>query len=667
MFIRHSRTALAVALSIFFQPAFAVVPGDDEAAVVVTATRFSSGIAHAIGATVIDAGDIAQGTATTLGELLDRLGSVTVRRNLSGTEDASIDLRGFGVTGNQNTLVLIDGQRISDNELASARISGIPLAAIERIEILRGGGAVIYGPGATGGVINIVTRAPGREGTRGYLFGQVVSLNTQEARGGVESGNGSSASSLHAGRCSTDNWRDNNKSRNTAASGEARVAFDNGFAALRFAADDQHARLPGARSEAQLASDPRGTATPNDFSDSEARRLALTVEKKLGPFRIGADLTTRRKDADFHYDYGFGMFSDNATRGEENAFSPHAAWSTRWGAVRNVLTVGADWRDHDYQNNGLSDFGFGPTLSAERAEQHNLAYYVQNQTVFPTGTELALGARRERIRQSWREAVTPLPERSVRHALSAWEVALRQDLGAGVAVHAREGLSYRVANVDENRCFFAPCTPLLLPQTSRDTGIGVEWIAGRNRLRAEWFDMRVQDELYFNRLAGFFGSNMNMPPLQRKGVQLDGAWHPLSTLDINASYTRTQARFTEGTFNGVAIAGNEVPIVPRDRATLQLGWQFMPATRFTLAHTYVGSQRYDNDQANRFRYMPAYGLTDVKLSHRWRDVTLSAGINNLFDKAYYSYAIVNNPLAPTTFNAYPEMRRTAYVGAEFKF
>ena len=68
-------------------------------------------------------------------------------------------MRGFGIFGDQNTLVLLDGQRISENEQASVNWSAIPLSAIERIEIMRGSGAVLYGGGATGGTINIITKA----------------------------------------------------------------------------------------------------------------------------------------------------------------------------------------------------------------------------------------------------------------------------------------------------------------------------------------------------------------------------------------------------------------------------------------------------------------------------------------------------------------------------
>ena len=136
-------------------------------------------------------------------------------------------------------------------------------------------------------------------------------------------------------------------------------------------------------------------------------------------------------------------------------------------------------------------------------------------------------------------------------------------------------------------------------------------------------------------------------------------------MDIAGHYTYTTARFREGVYGGVDVAGNDVPLVPKQRFGATLGWQVTPATRGTFAFNYVGSQRYDNDQANRFRDMPAYITADIKLSHDIGRVRLAAGINNLFDKEFYSYGIVNGTF--TSFNAYPEDRRNGYASVEYRW
>jgi iron complex outermembrane recepter protein len=71
--------------------------------------------------------------------------------------NSSINLRGLGP---QNTLVLLNGRRQSNHGLKGATVdlATIPLAAIDRIEILRDGASAIYGTDAIGGVVNFILR-----------------------------------------------------------------------------------------------------------------------------------------------------------------------------------------------------------------------------------------------------------------------------------------------------------------------------------------------------------------------------------------------------------------------------------------------------------------------------------------------------------------------------
>src|SRR5512138_1831359 len=155
-------------------------------AIVVTATRFPDWKRDLpVGVTVITADDIRKSASSNLGDILAQFGLLQIR-DLAGTQNPQLDLRGFGVTGDQNTLVLLDGMRINEPDLESTQLSTIPLDSIERIEIVRGSGAVLYGAGATGGTINIVTRG-GRPGeTRAQLLARAGGYGTEEARAALE-------------------------------------------------------------------------------------------------------------------------------------------------------------------------------------------------------------------------------------------------------------------------------------------------------------------------------------------------------------------------------------------------------------------------------------------------------------------------------------------------
>src|SRR6185503_16663076 len=171
---------LVAALAAFALPVYA----QQHDSVVVTATRFPEDVRRLpASTTVITADDIQKSAARTIPELLQEQVSITTKdffgNNASNT---SVDLRGFGVTGGQNTLILLDGRRITDIDLTTVQWAAVPLAGIERIEILRGTGAVLYGDGASAGVINIVTRSPLKQGAALEISGRTASYNTQEGQ-----------------------------------------------------------------------------------------------------------------------------------------------------------------------------------------------------------------------------------------------------------------------------------------------------------------------------------------------------------------------------------------------------------------------------------------------------------------------------------------------------
>ncbi|MGV3741935.1 MAG: TonB-dependent receptor family protein [Burkholderiaceae bacterium] len=628
--------------------------------IIVTATRFQSAQQEQpIAAQVITAEEIRASSAITVSEVLSKLGGVHTRINFTGLSDTPIDLRGFGMTGDQNTLVLLNGQRISENEGATARISAIPVNAIERIEILRGSGAVLYGAGATGGTINIITRSPIASPLTGSASVLGGSHGLRDVRAGMQVGQSNWGLSLNAQHYENDNYRQNNHAEQSAVGGELRFGSREDFVALGINADDQKARLPGARTEAQLSSDRRGASTPNDYLNSESQMFTVRSEKRVGEFTLAMDASRRDKKTELFNESAFGSSLARTDVGV-TTFSPRILWTTQIARIHNQLTAGFDWSDWSYENDTLGT-GFAPSLD-ETGKQKNKAFYLRDEMRFATGTRISLGGRRENVDQISHERLVPNPESSVEHSLSAYELALQQEIGAGFSAYGRIGRSFRVANIDENRCLFAPCADLLKPQRSQDKELGMQWGGKTAGFRAGVFEMDIEDEIHYNQLTF---SNMNLSPTRHRGLELEGKVVLGNKVDLAARYTMTQAKFREGIYGGVDVSGNEVPLVPKHRIGFNVGWQMLASTRLTFNAQYVGTQRYDNDQANRFKKMPSYTVADIKLSHdigAWR---LAAGINNLFDEKYYSYGIVNGSY--TSFNAYPEDVRTAYLSAEYRF
>src|SRR5437867_5995526 len=142
--------------------------------------------------TVITRAEIERSPGQTVQDVLAREPGIQVTSlfgSVNGVQ-TTVDMRGFGATSTANTLVLINGRRLNDIDIAGVDFSTIPLNSIERIEITRGNsGAVLYGDGAVGGVINIITKTGVNLPPSARVQGQLGSYRYGEANASFSGSN----------------------------------------------------------------------------------------------------------------------------------------------------------------------------------------------------------------------------------------------------------------------------------------------------------------------------------------------------------------------------------------------------------------------------------------------------------------------------------------------
>ncbi len=624
--------------------------------VIVTATRFTERPQQfPIGVEVIGEEDIRRSSATTLPELLSQRAGIRTR-DLSGSPDVQVDMRGFGIFGDQNTLVLLDGRRVSEYEQATVNWSAIPLSSIERIEVVRGSGAVLYGAGATGGTINIITKAP-REGERSaYVHGLVASYDTYGVSAGGNLGGERIALNLHGSYRYSDNYRDNNRLRQGNAAADVRLHRERGFLAVKAGVDDQRLELPGSLSEAQIAANPRQAATPGDFSNRRGGYVDVGGEQELGQVKLAANLSYREKDTDASFFVATPFRNNVESRVKVWSFTPRMRIPYAIGGSDNTLVAGLDYDEWQF------DAVAGPSITGRpTAEQDDAAIYAQHTTSLTTGTSLAFGGRVQRARYGVNDPTSATADFARKETLRAYEIALRQRIGGGVHLYGKIGSSFRVPNVNDLYSLFTATVTPIEPQTARDREIGAEVRAGAGHYRVALYRIELSNEIFFDPLTF---TNRNLPPTRRAGVEADARWQ-FGDVQAFVNYTWTNSEFRSGTFGGISIAGNEVPLVPRHAANAGLTWRFMPRTQAHVVVQYVGERPFDADETNTFgRRMPSYSVVDVKLTHEERDWRFDAGVRNLFDEKYFSYGVFTGS---PTFAALPAPQRAVFASAQYRF
>jgi len=640
--------------------AFSTAFAQDDA-VVITATRFPDSKRDLpVGVTIITADDIQRSASSNLGDILAQYGLLQIR-DLAGTQNPQVDLRGMGITGDQNTLIMIDGLRISENELVSAQLSAVPLDSIERIEIVRGSGSVLYGANATSGTINIITRRPKPGTVRGRAIARIGSWQSKEGRLSGDAMGDTFGGGFSVTAEDTDGYRRNSEYQQAAFGGRLEAKGSTNQAYLKLGADKQSQRLPGSLTEQQIKDDPRQTKTPDDWSHREGAHVILGGSQRFGGHEAAADLGYRQKSTQAFFAAFGGFFTD--TDAEVWNFAPRVKFAIPAFGRRHELIVGGELEGWQYETSSASSpTSISTPFSRRAGTQDSSAGYVQA-SLWATGTtRLVLGGRLQSVDQTLEEKVFPSDKRGRTDLLRAYEAALRQGLGGGFSGYLKYGTSFRLANFDENACFFPPCNAeLLRPQTGEGGELGMDVERGGLRGRVAAFQTDLENEIYFSPLTL---SNINLEPTRRRGVEVEALWRVLPSLDLRAGATWLDARFRSGVYGGVEVSGNQVPLVPERIATAGLSWVFLPRSRANLNWRYVGQQRFDNDQANTFpRKQPSYSVVDAKLEQRvarW-DFTLEA--RNLLNRKYFSYGTVTGP---NTFSALPAPGLAVYASVGYR-
>ncbi|MBC7601517.1 MAG: TonB-dependent receptor plug domain-containing protein, partial [Ramlibacter sp.] len=399
----------------------------------VTATRFAEPAqALPFGVSVVTADDISASGASTINEALMRVLGIAGRQDFYGGGEYTLDLRGFGGTSDNNQVVIVDGLRLTEADLGGTRLSGIPIESVERIEVIRGSGAVLYGEGATGGVIVVTTKAGvGKaRANSASVYGAIGSFGLREARANAAVSGGGFALDISAQKRKADNYRDRSASGLEALSATGQWSNDWLRVGVRGAYDDLDAQLPGALTAAQYAANPRQSSKPADQASIRNQRLSAFAQADLGGWQLSADAGTREKhlrsvNSGFAYDYDV----------DTTSYTINARNESKLGGLANVLLLGASHERWEREVIGA----FGST-----ATQTSRAFYAKDDVTLSTSTRISGGLGTERIVKENTSAAAGISDR-----LNAWELGVSHPVTSSLTAYARVGRSYRLANADE--------------------------------------------------------------------------------------------------------------------------------------------------------------------------------------------------------------------------
>jgi vitamin B12 transporter len=582
---------------------------------VVTATRTAQPLADLVAdVSIVDRATIERSGATGVADLLARLPGVEISRSGGVGGTTSVFSRG----GNsQHTAVYLDGVRLdTQSGSGGAAWESIPLAQIDRIEVLRGPAAAVYGSDAINGVIQLFTRK-GQGPATPYVGVGVGSHGLRKLDAGISGAVGSNS------------------------------AFDYSLSLARetsdgFDAQPQRLRIPG-----DFTSTPPGDGLRNPDQDgyrstSANARVGFQVNRahRLDATLLASELKSQYDD--FSHDPASPVDDLAYTKLRSVGLNWHAQWSDSY-STRLSVTDSYNW--------------YETTPSSYLTTTNLRGYLFQNELRF--GPHLVTAALERREDELENDAVGPNRSRTQNAVALGYglvqgshtvQLNFRHDNDSGFGGKSTGSAAYGLAITPKLRltasagtAFRAPTlyqrfsqygVSSLQPETSRNLEAGLRYTDGANSLGLVAYRNKVRNLITFASGSGPCLNGGPPVPLESRGCYASTARAEYKGITVSGNYA----------FSGVKLGASADFQNPKDLDTgRQLARRSKQHATLT-ADTRVGSwllgaeaqfsgKRFD-DEANT-RGLSGYSLLNLSASTPIaKDWTLLARVDNLADKQY---------------------------------
>lgn len=629
--LKKHALAAALLLSLAAQAAYAQSANETQGSltpVIVTATRTTITANEALSSvTVITREDIERLQPVSVVDLLTGLPGVSIAQTGGIGGQSSLYLRGTNAT---HVLVLIDGVRIGSVSIGLPALEQIPVQAIDRIEIVRGPRASLYGSDAIGGVIQIFTRhgqpnggiSPSVSvtgGSHGYVNGQ-AGVSGGDARlwynaslGGTYTGGIPNCRMGAAERgiaCYVDDPR-NDAYRNWNGFANIGYRWDNGtelaFDWLR------------SKSNAEFAGSPYSGNDSLEEQYVAGARLSFTP---LPMWKVTLDAGQSRDDlASYYQGTYFSQYYPRMATGYFNSRRNQASWQNDITlATDQLLTVGVDYQ----QEHVASDTAFQQTTRGDTGT------FAQYQGSFGHN-EVQLAARHDHNDQFGNHNT----------GSAAWGYHFEN----GPVLSVSYGSAFHAPTFDD--LYFPPlgsfptANPDLRPETSRSAEIGLtqqlqHWNWGVNAYQTTIDNLIVLDQNYVPQ---------NLSRARIRGVEGQFGFN-LDDWRVQSYLTLMQPKNNDGGANNGNLLQRRAQRTARVDVDRKLG-------RFNLGATFFASSKRYDDIANTER-MGGYATTDLRASYSFApDWQVEAKLANVFDHSY------------ETVYYYNELGRTWYLTVRY--
>ncbi|MEE9685790.1 TonB-dependent receptor [Lelliottia amnigena] len=664
--IIQTRTAVAVALALTASPA-AVYAAENaplnEDQIVVTATGFSQERREAPATiSVVNEKELNTRSNQNVTEALREMPGVLVGNGHGSLATGDVQMRGMDST---YTSYMVNGIKQATREsrpyghhIGTEAAFMPPIAAIERIEVIRGPMSSLYGSDSIGGVVNVITKkAYNLETWTGVLENNYF-LQEKSEYGNTNQTNAFLMGPIIPGKLGVSVAADYLDRRDDDSQ-----------------SDERFVKHEAGNLDATIAMSPTDTQLWDlNVTKGNQEKSHNNKQWYWGFDRDAASLSQ-------HAWYGDDLLEVKNYISYEKAKTEYRVpgMSSQFIEQRNVeansantfslgdhkLTLGANWTRNELDDTfGIEDKEAPGVTPVSKITRNGWALFAEDAWMMVPDFTLTTSARLDHD-SYFGYHVTP-------KLYGNWTIDENWALKGGVSA------GYKKPDLRENNEGFTsvygryPYSEIsignddLKPEQSVNTEMGVYWQQDALALDATLFYTKFKDKIsdktictqtatqkcqYNGYVAESVFQYFNVSDAEIYGIELNGDWQVTASLRANANYTYTHSEQKSGDYKGYALSD-----FPTSMANVSLTWNVLNDLELWTK----SSWRSNSPDIGKSSSTEAYALVDLGARyHLNKNITLMTGINNLFDA---------NPIYTTTYNQSALLEGRRYnVGARYEF
>jgi len=574
--------------------------------------------------------DIKESGSTNLYDFLSNNTSITITPSSGNRFSQKIDMRGYGTTdGHKNVVITIDGVKLNNHTSTPQSIGNIALENIDRIEITKGSGSVIYGDGAMSGAIHIFTKEnynssikieAGNYGLRNKTISasetsEELTLNAsieKQEKGGYAVADGTG----------NKEWGEQtNKNINIKID-----ATSNTQVQLSLENNKSDYRYPEYQTISQFNSDPTQNGTGNNYAHSiiSSDGYLLNLNTKIND-SISFNVKTAKEDKESKTTFWWG------SGGVKKDKKTNDRLSIRYNSDNTIIDAGI-----------IKNYGERKEGSKLTTKENNGYFFQAKKSL--NDLNYVAGYRNEKVDYFYNQAHIS-GSGSGSHNLTAYNFGINKKLNDNLSIFSNYNKAFQAYDI--NTAFKSTGAPdygsvfdgFIKPMTAKTLNFGLNYANKNSKTKITLFRSNLNNEIYlYKNDDETLGVNSNLDKSHKAGLEIDTKYivNPKTTIGANYSYVDAiidseDKSETRGNFNGKTLPG-----VSKNTIAANVKFTLDDKSTLILKHKYrseaFGEEDFSNTNTSKTK---AFNSTDFNYAYKYsKDMDFSLDIENLFRKKH---------------------------------